>query len=105
MMSGTGAVFGTGGGPIAFVGVVTYNGDGTGVLMSATDNLNGTVGRATSIPATFTVNRDCTGSKTIGSGPTAQHFDFVITPDGRTLTFVETDAFAVVSGTAVRMNR
>jgi hypothetical protein len=104
-MSGTGTVFGTSGGPLAFVGVITYNGDGTGTLMSVTDNLNGAVGRASSLPATFTVNRDCTGSKTIGSGPSAQHFDFVITRDGNTITFVGTDAFAVVSGTAVRISR
>jgi len=104
-MSGTGAVLGTGGGPIAFVGIVTYNGDGTGTLHSATANVNGTVLKSTLVPAVFTVNRDCTGSKTFGAGPTAQHFDFVITPDGSTITFVETDAFAVMSGAAVRTRR
>jgi hypothetical protein len=57
------------------------------------------------VPITFSVNRDCTGSKTVGSGASATHFDFVITPDGRTITWVQTDAFWVTSGTAVRMNR
>ncbi len=107
-ISGGGTVLGSGGAagsPLVFLGVINYNGDGTATLTSATQNLNGSVGRLSSIPATFTVNRDCTGTKTIGSGPTAQHFDFVISPDGKTITFVETDAFAVVSGTAVRMNR
>jgi hypothetical protein len=56
------------------------------------------------VPAIFTVNRNCTGSKTVGTGASANHFDFVITPDGHTITFIETDAFAVTPGTAVRLN-
>jgi hypothetical protein len=105
VMSGTGTILGTGGGPLTFLGAVTYNGDGTGTVTSLSQNVIGSVGRATSIPASFTVNRDCTGSKIVGAGPTAQHFDFVITPDGKTITFIGTDGFAVLSGTAVRMNR
>ena len=31
------------------------------------------------------------------------HYDFVITPDGSTITWVETDANAVVSAKAVRI--
>jgi hypothetical protein len=101
VMSGTGNIVGLG--PVVVVGEVVYNGDGTGVLMSATENVNGAVVRLSMVPAIFTVNRDCTGSKTVGTGSSAEHFDFLITPDGSTITWVETDANAVISGTAVRI--
>jgi len=101
VMSGTGNIVGLG--PVVMAGEVVYNGDGTGVLMSATKNVNGAVVRVSMVPATFTVNPDCTGSKIVGTGSSATHFDFLITPDGSTITWVETDANAVISGTAVRI--
>jgi hypothetical protein len=64
---------------------------------------NGTITRGITATGTFIVNRDCTGSKTFGSGPTAAHYDFVITPDGSMITWVETDAGVVISGQAVRL--
>jgi hypothetical protein len=70
------------------VGEVIYNGDGTGTLLSATLNANGAVSKLAGVSGVFTVNQDCTGSKTFGSGPSAQHFDFVITPDGSTITWL-----------------
>lgn len=100
VMSGKGDIVGVG--PVVLEGVVVYNGDGTGVLLSVTQNVNGTITRATSIPVTYTVNRDCTGSKIVGSGASPNHFDFVITPDGSIITWVETDPTAVISGKAVR---
>jgi hypothetical protein len=47
------------------------------------------------------VNRDCTGSKTIGTS----HFNFVITPDGSTITWIVTDAGVTLSGTGIRFRR
>ncbi|MBV9743109.1 MAG: hypothetical protein JO099_05050, partial [Acidobacteriia bacterium] len=72
--SGTGTIAGVG--PISTVGLIIYNGDGTGMAVSSTSSVNGTAMTSNNVPATFTVNSDCTGTKTIG----ATHFNFVITP-------------------------
>jgi hypothetical protein len=98
VMSGKGTIVGVG--PVAMIGQVVYNGDGTGVLLSVTKSVNGMIVKTASVPVVFTVNPDCTGSKIVGSG--AAHFDFVITPDGATITWVQTDTNAVISGTAER---
>jgi hypothetical protein len=97
--SGTGTVAGVG--PIALVGEVIYNGDGTGMAVAITQSVNGGSSTATGIPATFTVNRDCTGTKTIGNN----HYNFVITPDGNTITWIVTDAGVTLMGTGVRLRR
>jgi hypothetical protein len=84
---------------------VQYNGDGTGVLASGTNSINGMASALTNVPITFTVNRDCTGMKTVGTGASAFHFNFVITPDGQTLTFIVTDNGVSMTGTATRLRR
>jgi hypothetical protein len=71
-MSGSGTIVGLG--PIGSLGLVQYNGDGTGVLLSGTNSINGATSTLTNVPITFTVNRDCTGTKTVGTGPSAYHF-------------------------------
>jgi len=50
------------------------------------------------VPATFTVNPDCTGSKTIG----ATTYNFVITPDGSKITWIVTSNGVTMTGTGVR---
>ena len=102
-VSGSGTVAGVG--PIAVVGEVTYNGDGTGVTVSSTVSVNGATAKTSGVAATFTVNSDCTGSKTFGSGPSAQHYDFVITPDGSKITWIVTDNGVVLMGSALRFSR
>src|SRR4051794_740981 len=57
--SATGTVIGVG--PIASVSVLLYNGDGTGTSLSGTKSVNGVVSTSSNVPATFTVNPDCTG--------------------------------------------
>ena len=103
IMSGSGAI--TGVGPIASVGQVIYNGDGTGVIVSVTTTINGNVVTGGGTTGTFTVNPDCTGSKTFGSGATAQHFNFVITPDGGKITWIVSDTGVTMSGIAERIRR
>jgi hypothetical protein len=49
-------------------------------------------------PLPFTVNPDCTGSKTIGG----TNFDFVITPDGSKITWIVTNSGFTMAGTGVR---
>jgi hypothetical protein len=102
-LSGSGTIIGVG--PIGAIGLVQYNGDGTGVLVGGTNSINGVAAALANLPITFTVNRDCTGTKTIGTGPSAFHFNFVITPDGQTLTFIETDNGVTMTGTATRVRK
>jgi hypothetical protein len=105
IMNGTYAVAGTGTvvgvGPIATVGIVLYNGDGTGVSQFSTSSVNGGTSTSSKVPAVFTVNPDCTGFKTIGT----THFNFVITPDGATINWIVTDAGVTMTGTGIRMKR
>jgi hypothetical protein len=97
--NGTGTVIGVG--PITVVTLVIYNGDGTGTAVFSTRSVNGAASTAANIPASFTVNRDCTGSKTIGTS----HFNFVIKPDGSAITWIVTDAGVTLSGTGIRLRR
>ena len=103
VMSGSGSI--TGVGPVASVGEVIYNGDGTGVIASATTSVNGTIIPASGTPGTFNVNPDCTGSKTFGSGASAQHFNFVISPDGNKITWIVSDTGVTMTGIAERIRR
>jgi hypothetical protein len=85
--------------PIATVGLVIYNG-GTGVGVNSTKTVAGVSSTSSNVPATFTVNPDCTGSKTIG----ATNFHFVITPDGSKITWIVTNPGVTLMGTGVRMS-
>ena len=100
VVSGNGTVVGVG--PVVLVGEAMYNGDGTGTFLSVKKNVNGMVVSSSSVPIAYTVNPDCTGSKIVGSGASATHFDFVVTPDGATVTWVGADATAIISGKAER---
>ena len=93
-MVGTGSPFN----PIASVSLVIYNGDGTGVSVYGTTTVAGQSTTSSNVPASFTVNPDCTGSKTIG----ATNFNFVITPDGSTITWIVTNPGVTLMGTGVR---
>jgi hypothetical protein len=87
--------------PMATVGLVIYNGDGTGVLVYSTKTVAGVSSTSTNnVLATFTVNPDCTGSKTIG----ATNLHFVITPDGSKITWIVTNPGVTLMGTGVRMS-
>ncbi len=98
VLSQTGTIVSVG--PSAVVGKVTYDGQGNGAA-TLTQSVNGVISRQVTITGTYTVNPDCTGSKTFAGG--AVNFDFMITPDGRTITFIETDPGTVGSGQANRM--
>ena len=84
--------------PIASVGLIIYNGDGTGMSVFSTKTVGGQNSTSSNVPATFTVNPDCTGSKTIG----ATTFNFVITPDGSKITYIVTNPGVTLMGTGVR---
>ncbi len=88
-----------GGSPIAVVGITTYDGKGN-FQFTATVSANGTISRGTG-PGTYTVNRDCTGSQTFGPG--FAHYDLVVSPDGREVTYIQTDAGTVITVRSVRL--
>ena len=78
----------------AFAAYSIYNGDGTGTDY-VTFTVNGIDQNVTSpTPTQYTLNPDCTGTKTVlPSGP---HFDIFVAIDGSGLTEVSTDqGFAV----------
>jgi hypothetical protein len=96
MSIGGGTVAGVG--PVTFTGEITYDGKGNNVN-PFTASFNGAIFKGT-LTATYTVNSDCTGSQTAIDG--SSHYDFVVSPDGRKVNFIETDTGSVVSGTIVR---
>jgi hypothetical protein len=78
----------------AAAGYSIYNGDGTGTDY-VTFTVNGTNANVTSPAATqYTLNADCTGTKTVL--PYGPHFNIFVAIDGSGLTEVATDpGFAV----------
>ena len=97
--SGTGAM---GGAAIAMVGKVTYDGHGNGEA-TFTRSLAGVISRAVAVPGVYTVNPDCTGSKTFGG---TTDYDFVVTPNGREIVWMVTNNYsgALFTGRAVRLD-
>ena len=74
--------------PAANVGYETFNGDGTG-----TDVVTFRVGNAIVLqnfasPTIYTVNADCTGTKTVIGGP---KFGIFVSPDGSQVATISTD--------------
>lgn len=96
--SGTGS---RGGASVVTVSKVTYDGQGNG-LSTGTTSVAGLISRSV-VPGVYTVNPDCTGSKIFGGATT---YDFVVTPDGREITWIVTNASAgsLFTGRAVRMD-
>jgi hypothetical protein len=93
-----------GGAPFAVTGEVIYDGHGNGKLVTETVSLNGTIVRGITGTGVFTVNSDCTGSKTFTTTAGAANFDFVITADGSKITWIATDSGVVLTGTGVRLD-
>jgi hypothetical protein len=79
----------------AAAGYSTYNGDGTGTDW-VTFSIDGAVvigAVPTPTPTTYTLNSNCTGTKTVMDGP---HFNIFVAIDGSGLTAIATDqGFAV----------
>jgi hypothetical protein len=92
-----------GGAPLAVAGEVIYDGQGNGKIVTETASVGGTIYRGITGAGNFTVNTDCTGSKSFTTTLVPLSFDFVISTDGSLITFIETDAGSVVTGTGVRI--
>ena len=100
--SGTLGANTTGAAAYAAMGKVTYDGRGNGDAIF-TQSVAGTISRKISAAGTYTVNADCTGSKNFG-GPSGTNYDFVVTADGREIIWIVTNAGAVLSGRAIRLD-
>lgn len=96
MSIGAGTAVGVG--PVTFVGKITYDGKGNSTN-PFTGSFNGAIFKGL-LTATYTVNSDCTGSLTASDG--SSHYDFVVSPNGSKVNFIETDKGFVVSGTIAR---
>jgi hypothetical protein len=94
----TGYIVGVG--PFATVGVMTFDGKGTGVL-SSTASVNGGISKGT-LSATYTLKSDCTMTLTMADGST---YDGVFAPDGNTSDWMATGSGTVLSGTLRRIGR
>jgi hypothetical protein len=94
--------------PFAAVGKILFDGQGN-LQMWFTVNLNGQfISRANyaapGVSGTYTVNADCSGTATwVTPSATVVHIDFVVTPNGKQLTLIETDTGTLITGTAVRI--
>ena len=96
-LSGNGTM---GGVAVATRGKVTYDGHGSGQA-TFTQSSGGFVQKFVAVPGVYTVNADCTGSKTFNGTTT---YDFLVTPDGREITWIITNPGGVFTGNAVRQD-
>lgn len=88
---------------VAIAGLDHFNGDGTlsGISTAAIEGQKPQ--RLLKYTGTYKVNRDCTMSETeTDETGTVFHYDDFTTPDGSTISFVETDPNEVFSGTERR---
>src|SRR5438034_11571210 len=85
---------------LAAVGLVTLSGTGT-LSGNDTHSLNGKIERRR-YQGTYTVNRDCTGSATFATAPTASKLDFVVLDDANVLQFTLADEGTSALGIAKR---
>jgi hypothetical protein len=103
-LNGTYVNLGTGlrgGAAVVSLSKVTYDGQGNG-RSTGTTSVSGVISRSVAVPGVYMVNPDCTGSKTFGG---ATIFDFVVTPDGREITWMVTNDYSgsLFTGRAVRI--
>lgn len=98
-LSGTYMLRGEGVGPVTVVGWLTYDGKGSVVNASMTASVNGTISTFP-ISGPYTVNSDCSGSVE----PSGQHYNFVVSPDGKRVNWIQTDSGTVSSGTELRLD-
>jgi hypothetical protein len=90
-------------GPVADVGVLTFDGDGN-VSQVSTVSLNGTILQGRASTGTYVVNPDCTGSLALHLPPPAgeSSLNFVIVNKGKELNLINTGNGRVLAGVAKR---
>lgn len=96
IVAGSGTIAGVG--PVTAVGKHTWDGDGK-TAATNTISANGNILNV-HVTGMYTVNIDCTGKLTESDG---SHYNFVVQPNGESLSWIETDAGTIVSGTELRL--
>jgi hypothetical protein len=99
-MTGSGTRGGT---PFAALARIVYDGLG-GLQLTVSGSVNGAILQGSTGSGTYTVNRDCTGTQVFGSGPGAAHFDLLVSPDGKQILLLQTDAGTTVTAIATRLD-
>jgi hypothetical protein len=84
-------------------GFSIYNGDGTGTdyVTFTVDGVN--VNVASPTPMTYTLNSDCTGTRSVQ--PSGPDFNIYAASDGSSVTEIGTDQGLAVSDTAARVGK
>jgi hypothetical protein len=84
---------------VTAVGVETWDGQGNTVA-TYTASVNGNIFPGITVTGTYSVNPDCTGSNAESDG---SHYNFVVSSDGNSTTWIQTDPGTVISGTETRL--
>jgi hypothetical protein len=79
-------------------GTYMVHGEGYIVVNTFSASINGEIQRGSIISGPYTVNPDCTMTSSGNGG----NYDFVVMPDGSSLSWIETDPGTVFHGSAVR---
>jgi hypothetical protein len=95
--TGTGTIVGLG--PVANVGIITFDGNGT-VSIEVTQSVNGGIGHP-SFVGVYWVNSNCTGSADLSGGT----LDLVILARGEELMWIRTNPGLVVTAVAKKQSR
>jgi hypothetical protein len=90
-------------GPFGYASVSTYDGQG-GTQATYSGSWNGVIRRNQVLTGTYTVNADCTGTKTVELGGGAvSHYDTFLSPSGNMYTLVQTDSGVIVTALFYRV--
>jgi hypothetical protein len=92
--------------PVAAVGVVTFDGEGTILNAQDTFNNSGAISHRKNGVGSYTVNANCTGSATVAGDFAGLTFDFMIIPGtaGSEFSLIVTNTGTVETGDAQRIS-
>jgi len=90
-------------GPFGYASVSTYDGKGS-THATYSGSWNGVIRRNQVLTGTYTVNTDCTGTKTVDLGGGAvSHYDIFLSPSGNMYSLAQTDPGVVVTAIFYRV--
>jgi hypothetical protein len=97
------AVGGSVPGPFGYASISTYDGKGN-THATYSGSWNGMIRRNQTLTGTYTVDADCTGTKTVELGGGAvSHYDMFLSPNGNMYSLVQTDAGVIVTAIFYRV--
>ena len=97
------AVGGPAPGPFGYASISTYNGKGD-THATYSGSFNGVIRRNQALTGTYTVDADCTGTKTVElGGGVVSHYDMFLSPNGNMYSLVQTDSGVIVTAIFYRV--